>query len=324
MVAIVTHSYRDAFQRDGVVCVRNVLTAAEIQDLRAEIDAELENRASAKDGLDLESIAGEIWKKGRPFSRPPEVQRLQRAVREDPQARALRDDVPGDQRGLFYFRVGNWRRSLPIRSVALDSQLPEVLTDLLDTSRLHFWNDTIYVKAPYTAQRTAYHQDLGYMDASGTKCASVWIALDPATPANGGMKYIRESHRWDQLYAANTLIAQTPIPGTNLPRLPDIESEEHSYEVLTFDVQPGDVIIHDARTVHGAGGNTTSQMRRAISMRYCGDDMVYFKRPGTAFQARTTHTLENGAPLHAQDFPVVWPRPWPQLRLADLYTEPST
>jgi ectoine hydroxylase-related dioxygenase (phytanoyl-CoA dioxygenase family) len=323
MVTIVMRSYRDASQRDGVVCVRNVLTAAEVQDLRAEIDAELESQAHAEDGLDLESVADEIWKGGRLPPRPQQVLRLQRAVREDPDARPLQDDVPVDQRGLFYFRVGNWRRSLPIRSVALDSQLPELLTDLLDTSRLHFWNDTIYVKAPYTPQRTAYHQDLPYMDASGTKCASVWIALDPVTSASGGMKYIRGSHRWDKLYAANTLIAQTPIPGTRLPRLPDIEAEEQDHEVLTFDMEPGDIIIHDARTVHGSGGNTTSQMRRAISMRYCGDDMVYFKRPGTAFQARATHTLGTGAPLHAQDFPVVWPRPWPQLRLADLYTEQS-
>jgi ectoine hydroxylase-related dioxygenase (phytanoyl-CoA dioxygenase family) len=320
MVTIIARSYREAFQRDGVVCIRDALTPTEIQGMRDEVDARLEQHGLGKDGLNLDSLATEVWSSRRLPNKPAEVRQLQRAVRADRSARPLRDSVPEGARGLFYLRVGNWQRSRAIRAVALDSQLPELVTDLLNSSRLHFWNDTIYAKGPFTSQKTAYHQDLPYMDADGTKCASVWIALDPVDLPRGGLKYIRGSHLWSQLYAANTLIAQTPIPGSDLPRLPDIEAQEQEYEILTFDVRPGDIIVHDARVVHGAGGNTTAQMRRAISMRYCGDDVTYFKRQGTAFQANATHTLENGSALHTKDFPVVWPRPWPQLRLSDLYS----
>jgi hypothetical protein len=63
------------------------------------------------------------------------------------------------------------------------------------------------------------------------------------------------------------------------------------------------------RTIHGAGGNHSRyQVRRAASLRYCGDDIRFQTRPWTPKQLHHTSRLRDGAPLSGPDFPVVWTR----------------
>lgn len=58
-------------------------------------------------------------------------------------------------------------------------------------------------------------------------------------------------------------------------KVPDIEANPQNYDIISFDVEPGDVIIHHVLTIHGARGNqSTDKMRRAISFRYCGDNVT--------------------------------------------------
>jgi ectoine hydroxylase-related dioxygenase (phytanoyl-CoA dioxygenase family) len=45
-------------------------------------------------------------------------------------------------------------------------------------------------------------------------------------------------------------------------------------------MQPGDAVAFHYRMVHGARGNPTSRRRRALSLRYVGDDARYVTRPG--------------------------------------------
>jgi hypothetical protein len=37
--------------------------------------------------------------------------------------------------------------------------------------------------------------------------------------------------------------------------LPDIDTDPSAFDIVSFDVEPGDVIIHHANTVHGSRGN---------------------------------------------------------------------
>ena len=91
--------------------------------------------------------------------------------------------------------------------------------------------------------------------------------------------------------------------------MPDVEAmaRENKCQIVTFDTEPGDVTIHHARTIHGAGPNTSSRSRRAISLRYCGDDAVYLTRPGSPAKAHH-HNIVEGAELHNDDCPIVWSR----------------
>jgi ectoine hydroxylase-related dioxygenase (phytanoyl-CoA dioxygenase family) len=141
--------------------------------------------------------------------------------------------------------------------------------------------------------------------------------LDPATKASSTMGYVRGSHQWDGRYAPNNFISQSQyvpagtedIPVPERVRLPDIEGCPDQFDIVYFDVEPGDVIVHHYRTAHGSGGNTTmNRRRRALSIRYTGDDAQWGPLPRAG--ERLPHTLREGDTLDAAEdvFPLCWPR----------------
>ena len=60
----------------------------------------------------------------------------------------------------------------------------------------------------------------------------------------------------------------------------DIEGDRARYDIVTYATRPGDIIVNHYKTLHGSDGNASrDHMRRAISVRYCGDDVRYCFRP---------------------------------------------
>lgn len=312
-----------AYQEDGVVCLRNVLTSDEVNGLRESIVAQIEEIGTSKTAYDFEAIACQLFDEDCELDAGQadrfDLTALKEIVEADPNARSLRDEGVGKGDGMFLYEVGGWKKHPGIMKVALDSELGPIVGKLMKSSWVHFWEDTTFVKMPYTAQRTPFHQDLSYFQTEGDKCAIVWMPLDAADLANGVTRYVRGSHKWDKIFAPNVFVSQTTTRHSPYPRLPDIEAKEEEYDIISFDVQPGDAIVHHVKTVHGAGSNSTNRPRRAISFRYCGDDVTFYDRPGAIPQVYTTHKLANGDKLFSSDYPVVWPKPWPELKLADAY-----
>lgn len=312
------------FEEDGVVCLRGVLTGQELAGLRGAVAQQVEGLGKTMTGYDLQAVAHQVWDAKDAVDTGAadrfDLSGLPGRVASDPAARPLIEEAAGGaETGMFFYDVAGWKTLAGIRDVALDSALPELIAGLLRTSYLNFWEDTTFIKAPGTHQKTAFHQDLAYFQIEGEKCVIVWIPLDPADEENGVTRYVRGSHKWPETYAPNVFFAQTTVEGSPHPRLPDIEADEGAFDIVSFDVEPGDVIVHHVRTVHGAGGNMSSRPRRAISFRYCGDDVTYLDRPGAIPQVGITHDLRRGDRLFAKDYPVVWPRPWPGLKLSPLY-----
>ena len=134
---------------------------------------------------------------------------------------------------------------------------------------------------------------------------------------------MRGSHRWQKEFLPNVFMAQVSMPGGQGASLEDIENCPDSFDLVRYETKPGDIIIHHFLTVHGAGGNHTSRPRRALSLRYAGEDMVFYPRPGAPEQPYHRHNLAEGDPLDSQEFPVVWPRPFPNFRLAEYYAVPE-
>lgn len=318
-------THKADFERDGVVCLRQVLAPSEVGSLRNAVTHQMEALYVSGTGYDFEALAGQIWNSGASVSTGAadrfDMARMKEMVLADPEARPLRDTDPASGEGMFFYDVAAWRSHSGVRDVAFDSALPRIVSELIDANYLNFWEDTTFVKGPHTRQRTAFHQDLAYFQIAGDHCVIVWIALDPVRLDSGAMQYVRGSHRWGEIFAPNVFVSQTPIPGSELPKCPDIEAEPDAYDIVSFDVEPGDVIIHHVLTVHGSGGNLTDNWRRAMSFRYCGDRVRYFDRPGAIRQVGISGELHDGDRLFSKDYPVVWPKPWPELRLAEVFPD---
>lgn len=318
-----TSAQQAAFSRDGVVCLRKVLAPREIDHLRQAVARQTDGLRASPTGYDFEALSRQVWDADRPIDTGAadrfDMDRMKALVRSDVEARPLREEDPSDEMGLFFYDVAAWKHDRGVREVAFDSALPEIVSTLLDARYLNFWEDTTFVKAPHTRQKTAFHQDLAYFQIEGEQCVIVWIPLDPAGLENGVTQYVRGSHLWGQTFAPNVFVSQTPISTSTEIRCPDIEAAPELYDIVSFDVEPGDVIIHDVRTVHGAGGNRSDTWRRAMSFRYCGDRIRYRDRPGAIPQAGVAHDLRDGDRLFSADYPVVWPKPWPGFRLAEAF-----
>ncbi|MEL7128282.1 MAG: phytanoyl-CoA dioxygenase family protein [Pseudomonadota bacterium] len=303
---------RERFHEDGVVCLRGVLSEAEISGLRSAVDEQFAQLGTTPSGYDFEAISRQVWAQKRGVG-VGEADRfdfdfVKTRILDDPDARPLLETSESGE-GRFFYDVAGWRRYPAIYEAAAHSALPGLIASLWDTAYLNFWEDTTFIKSPGTRQKTAYHQDLAYFQIEGTMCAVCWIPLDPANLSNGVTKYVRGSHKWRRTFAPNLVIAQTSTSQATDEKLPDIESAEGDYDILSFDVMPGDVILHDVRTVHGAGGNVSDRPRRAISFRYCGDDIRYYDRPGAIPQIGLREKHQNGDRLCGPDYPIVWTDP---------------
>jgi ectoine hydroxylase-related dioxygenase (phytanoyl-CoA dioxygenase family) len=211
--------------------------------------------------------------------------------------------------GSFFLDTGIAARLRDFRRFTLSGPGPLIAAALLDSDNVNFFGDQMFVKEPGTRERTAFHQDATYFEIDGDQCCVLWMPVDPVTVENGAMMYVRGSHRDGKLYQPNVFVAQTPLPGAQGEPMPDIEGHMEDYDLVQFDVEPGDVIVHHYKTLHGAGANHSRyQMRRAASLRYCGDDIRVCPRPWAPKQLHHTQRLNDGDPLSGPDFPVVWTR----------------
>ncbi len=319
-----TSSQIKKFNEDGVLCLRGVLSSSEILKLKQSVKQQIEEMGTSPTGYDLQDFHDQVFASTDDVSVGDaerfEMDDYAQIIRDDSNARPLREQSEDSgEKGMFFYDAAGWKRFKNVRDVAFDSALPEVIASLLDSQTLNFWEDTTFVKAPHTRQKTAFHQDYAYFQITGDQCVIAWIPLDSATPDSGVVRYIRGSHKWGKTYAPNMFITQTIMPGCEDEKLPDIEAHENDYDIISFDVEPGDVVIHHVMTIHGANGNLTNNTRGAMSFRYCGDNVRYYDRPGALVQPFIQNKLHTGDRLRSADYPLVWPKPWPNAKLADLY-----
>jgi len=151
-----------------------------------------------------------------------------------------------------------------------------------------FFADQLLVKEPRALKPTPWHQDLPHWPLTGDQMLSIWVPLDPATPESGVVTYVRGSHLWGRTFPPEPFnkddesgLHQSPpeAPGAKLYAdrrmdLDDIRARPELYDFLTWNVEPGDVIIHHPLVVHGAPGNSSeSRRRRALATRWIGDDV---------------------------------------------------
>ena len=95
--------------------------------------------------------------------------------------------------------------------------------------------------------------------------------------------------------------------GDDMAPIPDFDAELERYRVVSYDMQPGDVTFHNLLTVHGAGENRSlTHRRRAFVLRMFGDDVVGCDR--LAVRSRLDANVREGEPLNDHDFPILWSR----------------
>ena len=225
--------------------------------------------------------------------------------------------TPQNNNGRYYGDFFIWRRNSTFKSFAFDSNLPELAAKLLDSCKINFFYDQLLVKEPNTEEKTPWHHDLPYWPLSGEKIISFWVGFDEVSHDTGTVKYIKGSHKWNKFYAPASFGKNSGYNNLykkmGLDEIPDIDSNIENYEILSWNLNPGDMIVHHPLTLHGSSGNKSSKTRRrGLALRYIGDDVTWDDRPGTFITNNKIQEIlpplsfQKGDSLTGEVFPLIW------------------
>jgi len=214
----------------------------------------------------------------------------------------------------FYIEQGVWNRHPAFERFVTESPALAIGARLLRSARVNLFFDQLFVKEPSSDdQRTPWHQDLPYWPIQGHQVLSVWVTFDPVTLDTGAVQYVRGSHEWGRSFRpSNFGHRHQQFRGLAGETIPDIDADRDSYDILAWDLEPGDCLVHHGMTVHGAYGNSSaSRRRRAYSVRWTGDDVVWDPRPDVLEKIPPMTPLPiplaAGDPLDCDAFPRLWP-----------------
>jgi ectoine hydroxylase-related dioxygenase (phytanoyl-CoA dioxygenase family) len=256
----------DQFQTDGAVALRGVLDAQWLNKIATAIEDDIKNPGPFYHGYDSDE-------------------------------------------GLFHGNLRLWESHPAFHDICLNSHLPAIAKEFLRSKKINLLYDQLFVKESRMSQRTRWHNDQPYWPISGEQVVSIWIALDLTTNENGRVEFIRGSHQWQRWFQpepfgkTETITEYEKNPAYE--NIPDIEADRDSYEIVSWDLNPGDVYVFHAMTVHGSGGNLLhDRRRRGYTVRYTGDDVVYDQRIGTSPPLHCD-SLSDGDPLDCDRYPLI-------------------
>jgi ectoine hydroxylase-related dioxygenase (phytanoyl-CoA dioxygenase family) len=220
------------------------------------------------------------------------------------------ENVTSGETGSFWDDYCNWQRIPEFQRFITESSAAQLAAQVMRSRTAQFFHDHVLVKEPNTAKPTPWHQDAPYYFAEGRQTVSFWLPLDPVSKA-GTLRLVAGSHRWPKLVLPVKWLDDADFYADQADQymaLPDLDDASSGATILEREMQPGDAVLFDFRTLHGARGNLQDQRRRAFSMRWLGDDGHYSERPGRTSPPYPGHNMRDGQRLREDWFPVLWPR----------------
>jgi len=207
----------------------------------------------------------------------------------------------------FWSDYVTWPDVEQYRRVVFESPLAQLAGELMGSESVRFFHEHVLVKEPGAGERTPWHHDQPYYCVDGDQNVSMWIPLD-RVPASSGVRFIAGSHRWDRWFVPRRFldhVSYAPADG-RFEVVPDLDAELDDHRVLSFDLEPGDLIAFHYRTLHDAPGNDQATPRRVVSLRWLGDDARFATRPWQVSPPYEPEGLEVGGSLDGdRRFPLV-------------------
>lgn len=125
------------------------------------------------------------------------------------------------------------------------------------------WGTSLFIKDAGTEDYVSWHQDSTYWGLSKPDVVTAWVALSPANKVSGCMKMMPGTHTWDQVEHTDTLAAHNL-----LTRGQEIAVEVDESQSVLAELKPGEISLHNIRTVHGSEPNRSDHRRIGVAIRF--------------------------------------------------------
>ncbi len=237
------------------------------------------------------------------------IEGLGEGIEENMAAPSFRERTyqPEDGTAPFFQDFCNWDRIAGYRALVRSSPMAGIAAQLMRSKTARIFHDHVLVKEPGNSIATPWHQDQPYYLVEATQSVSFWVPLDPV-PRDRTIEFVAGSHRAGKIYRAERFDGTSLYDGDKTEAVPDVAAAREDLDIRGWEVAPGDAVVFNFRTLHGAPANQSTARRRVISVRWVGDDATFAARPGRTSPPFPDLDYRDGAPFDAPEFPVLYPR----------------
>ena len=286
-MATLTQEQVRKFHRDGYLRFGRVLSADQVEQLRAELDRIIREEEELADAI----------------ARPPEFRWGHR-----------RGGATGDGgyggRAIHQF-VNMWKVSPTYREVIHHPIITGAIRDLMHVDRIRLWHDQVISKPPHENDHFACHHDFYFWPLDRPTMITCWLALDDAFPENGCMHVVPGSHRDPRYQPADCDLSEdiylSPVPGG--PGEPgslyhDIKTWM-PHQAVAVPLKAGECMFHHCLNWHMTPKNVTERQRRAFVIIYMPDGTRYKHAQSPNHVCTNYLGLADGVLMAGENFPVV-------------------
>jgi hypothetical protein len=170
------------------------------------------------------------------------------------------------------------------RAMLAASTVPGIVAQLWGSDDVWFMYEQVFLKEGGQTRRTPWHQDSSYLAVDGDHLAVAWITFD-ACAKEDSLEFVRGSHRGALYNGSRFELGDDTAPthpDSPLPRLPDIEARRADFDIVSWAVEPGDLIVFHPATLHGGAPTHPGKRRRTLTLRFFGNNARYATRFGGA------------------------------------------
>ena len=216
-----------------------------------------------------------------------------------------RENINDENNGRFFEDYCNWERVAEFKNCVFNSPAAKIVAEATSSKSIQIFHEHIFIKDSGTYKETPWHQDMPYYCIDGNKTGSLWIPLDNVDKKNN-LRLIMSSHKWAKLirptkWSNDQSWYNDDSSFMDLPRI-----DEFKKDILIPELNLGDAVLFNFKTVHGSSGNNTSKSRRAFSMRFIGDDVRYMSRGGPTSPPFEGINLKTGDLMREDWFPRIF------------------
>ena len=153
-------------------------------------------------------------------------------------------------------------------------------------------NMQYFNKPPRIGKPTPPHQDGYYFMLEPCEAATMWLALDEVDEENGCVRYVRGSNHLGMRPHGRTQTLGFSQGVIDYGRDEDLANE------IAFPASPGDLLVHQAMTIHRADGNTSdTRTRRALGFIYYSERAREDRAAHAAYQKRLAEEMKQAGKI---------------------------